>query len=87
MMSAGFTPDKVLIYDHTFRREPVDPIMAYPPDVLAIHEGFTSKLRHHMSAVVDVVWGAHVRQRMKKSHRLEELQLWGQYKGVSIFLE
>ncbi|KID95203.1 hypothetical protein MAJ_08837, partial [Metarhizium majus ARSEF 297] len=40
-----------------------------------------------MAAVVDVVRGAPVRERMKKTQRLEELQLWGQYQGVSIFLE
>ena len=87
IMSAGFTPDKILLFDHTFRREPVDGIAAYPPDVLAIHENFTSELRNHMAAVVDVVWGAVVRERMKKTLRLEELQLWGKYRDVSIFLE
>lgn len=87
IMSAGFTPDKVLIYDHTFRRDPMDGLEAYPPDVLEIHEGFTSELRNHMAAVVDIVWGAKVRDRMRKTHRLEELRLWGRYKGVSIFLE
>lgn len=87
IMSAGFTPERFLIYDHTFRRDPVDGIAAYPPDVLAIHENFTSEVRNHMAAAVDVVWGAVVRERMKKIHRLEELQLWGQYRDVSIFLE
>lgn len=80
IMSAGFTPDKVLLYDHTFRRERVDGIAAYPPEILNIHESFTSELRSNMAAVVDVVWGALVRERMKKTHRLEELQLWGHYK-------
>lgn len=87
IMSAGFTPDKVLIYDHTFRREPVDPLAVYPPDALKIHEDFTDMLRKNMSAVVDVVWGACVRNRMKKTHRLEEFPLWGQYQGTSVYLE
>lgn len=84
-MAAGFSPDKVLIYDHIFRREPMDGLTAYPPDVLDIHENFTSDLRSHMAAAVDVVWGAPIRETMKKTQRLEELQLWGQYQGVSIF--
>ncbi|KAJ3491076.1 hypothetical protein NLG97_g5666 [Lecanicillium saksenae] len=87
IMRAGFTPNKVLIYDHTFRREPVDLLAAYPPDVLKIHEDFTNELRRNMGAVVDVVWGAYVRKRMKKTHRLEEFPLWGRYDGISIFLE
>lgn len=40
-----------------------------------------------MAAVVDVVWGSHVRERMKRTCRLEELPLWGRYGGVSVFLE
>lgn len=87
LLQAGFTPDKVLIYDHTFRRDPVDPLTAYPPDILKIHEDFTYELRNNMSAVVDVVWGAPVRERMKRAMSLEEFKLWGQYEGVSIFLE
>lgn len=87
IMSAGFTSDKVLIFDHTFRRDPVDGMTAYPPDVLQVHESFTSKIRSHMAAVFEVVWGAPVRERMKKTHRFEEFQLWGRYSGVSIFLE
>ncbi|KEY73801.1 hypothetical protein S7711_10668 [Stachybotrys chartarum IBT 7711] len=87
IMSAGFTPDKVLIFDHTFRRDPVDGITAYPPDVLQVHESFTSETRSHMAAFVEVVWGAPVRERMKNTHRFEEFQLWGRYHGVSIFLE
>ncbi|KAK2592916.1 hypothetical protein QQS21_009384 [Conoideocrella luteorostrata] len=87
IMSAGFTPDRVLIYDHTFRREPVDGLTAYPPNLLDIHESFTSDLRRHMAAVVDIVWGAPVRERMKQTHRLEEFQLWGKYRSVSIFFE
>ncbi|EJP62564.1 uncharacterized protein BBA_08475 [Beauveria bassiana ARSEF 2860] len=87
ILAAGFTPDKVLIYDYTFRRDPVDPLMAYPPDILKIHQEFTAELRMKMAAVVDVVWGAPVRERMKTTLSLEELPLWGEYEAASIHLE
>ncbi|PQK09546.1 hypothetical protein BB8028_0001g16160 [Beauveria bassiana] len=87
ILAAGFTPDKVLIYDYTFHQAPINPLMAYPPNILKIHQRFTAELRMKMAAVVDVVWGAPVRERMKRTLSLEELPLWEEYEGASIHLE
>ncbi|KAL1860398.1 hypothetical protein VTK73DRAFT_7365 [Phialemonium thermophilum] len=87
IMRAGFTPDRCLIYDHLFRREALDGIRHYPPEILGIHEAFTRNLRKNMSAVVDVCWGKCVQKRMLQTVSLERLQLWGPYKDVTLWLE
>lgn len=87
VMDIGFTPKECLIYDHLLRREAVDGLRYYPKDILAIHESYTDQLRQHMGAIVDIVWGRCVRQRMLNTLRLEPLRLWGHYHEVTIWLE
>lgn len=87
IMLAGFTTDHCLIYDHLFRREAMDGLKYYPPEILQIHEKFVYGLRDHMRAVVDICWGKCVRDRMLRTHCPECLQLWGDYQEVSIWLE
>jgi hypothetical protein len=94
-MHNGFEKSKTLIFDHLARREnseEVDGIKDCPPEVLTCHEGYVEEIRRHMSATVEVVWGAPVRKSMKKFYDekncpLTELRLWGSYSGVSLFLE
>jgi hypothetical protein len=40
-----------------------------------------------MGAVVDVCWGKYVKERMLVTRWLEPLQLWGDFQGVTIWLE
>jgi hypothetical protein len=95
VMRNGFEKDKTLIFDHLARREKseeVDGIRDYPQEILDYHETYVDELRNNMSAPVEVVWGAPVRERMKKvyrekKNRLAELRLWGTYNGLSLFLE
>jgi len=95
VMRNGFEKDKTLIFDHLARREKseeVDGIRDYPQEILDYHETYVDELRSNMSAPVEVVWGAPVRERMKKVYRekknpLAELRLWGTYNGLSLFLE
>jgi hypothetical protein len=90
IMKNGFEIGKTLIFNHLARRgkpEEVDGIKAYAPDILKGHEDFVESVRKHMLAMVEVVWGAKVRRRMKMMYQsrgnpLEPLQLWGRYKEV-----
>lgn len=87
---AGFTSDNCLMFDHSARREDSRHCkILYPPDLWDIHEKFVFALRSHMTAVVEICWGANVRERMLKhlGGNLRILPLWGRYKGVDLYLE
>lgn len=94
-MQNGFEKNKTLIFDHFARREDseaVDGIRDYPPEILECYEKYVEERRGNMSATVEVIWGAPVRERMKTIYRergcpLEELRLWGSYEQSSLFLE
>jgi hypothetical protein len=72
VMRNGFKKDRTLIFDHLARREKseeVDGIRNYPQEILEYHEVYVDELRNNMSAPVEMVWGAPVRERMKKVYR------------------
>lgn len=75
LIDIGFSPDRCLLYDHLSRREALDGLQFYPADILHIHESFTSELRNRMSAIVDICWGACVRDRMQQIHNLTPFKL------------
>lgn len=75
VLDIGFSPEKCLLYDHLTRREAVDGLQFYPREILHIHESFTFNLRKHMTAIVDICWGACVRKRMLQTCRLTPLRL------------
>jgi len=78
------------MFDHSARREDSRHCkVLYPPDLWDIHEAFVFLLRYHMAAVVEVCWGANVRERMLSclQNDLRILPLWGRYRGVTLYLE
>jgi hypothetical protein len=78
------------MFDHSARREDSRHCrVLYPPDLWDIHEAFVMALRSHMTAVVEICWGANVRERMLKclQNNLRILPLWGHYKGITLYLE
>ena len=86
----GFSTDNCLMFDHSARREDSRHCrLLYPPDLWDIHEAFVMALRSHMTAVVEICWGANVRERMLKrlQNNLRILPLWGHYKGITLHLE
>ncbi|KAJ5953191.1 hypothetical protein N7454_000087 [Penicillium verhagenii] len=86
----GLSSDNCLMFDHSARREDSRHCRTlYPPDLWDIHEEFLFALRYHMAAVVEICWGANVRERMLRSlqNSIRILPLWGRYKGVSLYLE
>ena len=83
----GFSTENCLWYDHLFRREALDGLKHYPAEILKIHEIFSSNLRKHMSAVVEICWGSCVKKRMKQTLCLEPLRLWVEFEQVTIWLE
>jgi hypothetical protein len=95
VMHNGFTQGTTLIFDHLARREnseEVDGIRDYSPAILGCHEDFVEEIRANMQAAVEVVWGAAVRERMKKVYRekgnpLTEFWLWGSFEDVCLYLE
>ncbi|KZF25554.1 hypothetical protein L228DRAFT_266020 [Xylona heveae TC161] len=87
LLESGFTKNNSLIYDHLSRREVLDGISKYPKAILDCHEGFLKMLRSEMTAKVEVVWGRYVRLRALETLKLERLQLWGDYKDITIYLE
>ena len=85
VMQNGFTKDKTLLSDHLARRknsEEVDGIKDYSENILGCHEEYVNEVRTNMSATVEVVWGAPVRNKMikvykPKKNELQPFQLWG----------
>ncbi|KAJ5785063.1 uncharacterized protein N7503_010275 [Penicillium pulvis] len=86
---AGFsTRNNCLLFDHLARRDISRHCKEiYPEDLFDIHEEFTFALRAAMKAKVEICWGANVRQRMLKKLDLEPLRLWGDFTGLTLYLE
>ncbi|GAQ09335.1 hypothetical protein ALT_6656 [Aspergillus lentulus] len=86
----GFTSENCFMFDHSARREDSRHCkILYPPDLWEIHDRFVFILRSHMKAVVEICWGANVRERMLRhlQKNLRILPLWGRYQGVDLYLE
>lgn len=85
---AGFTADKCFIFDQICRRDRTDDCLYYyTEEIRKIHEEFVLNIRRNMSAVVEICWGVNVRNRMKKLVDFSQLNLWGSYEGVELYLE
>ncbi|KAJ5166899.1 uncharacterized protein N7482_005680 [Penicillium canariense] len=86
----GLSAGNCLIFDHSARREDSRHCkMLYPPDLWDIHEAFVFALRSNIEAVVEICWGANVRERMLRrlQNNMCTLPLWGRYEGVTLYLE
>ena len=77
------------LFDHCSRREVVDPFLQYTKDILACHEGYLSQIRNNMHAPVEIVYGIPTWERTQYllQDKLEALDLWGTYEGITIYLE
>lgn len=85
---AGFSSKNCLFLDHICRRDRTDDVLLfYNADVLQIHEDFVLSIRKAMAAKVEICWGRHVRERMKKLLNLQPLRLWGKFEDVELYLE
>lgn len=87
-MANGYNGNGIL-FDHCSRREVVDPFVYYTKDILACHEGYMSQIRNHMHAPVEIVYGIPTWERTQHllKNKLEALDLWGSYEGITIYLE
>jgi hypothetical protein len=85
---AGFSSQNCFIFDHICRRDRTeDVLLFYNDEILGIHEDFMLSLRRQMGAKVEICWGRHVRERMKKLVNLVPFKLWGQFQDVELYLE
>ena len=85
---AGFSSENCFIFDHICRRERTeDVLLFYEEKIYGVHEDFTLSLRKNMGAKIEICWGRHVRERMKKLVNLVPLKLWGQFRDVELHLE
>ncbi|KAL3465027.1 hypothetical protein BJX64DRAFT_285894 [Aspergillus heterothallicus] len=88
LYQVGFSSKHCLIFDHVSRRDDTASYLAfYPEKIREIHEEFTFNIRSKMGAVVEICWGLHVKKRMLQCVKLVPLPLWGEYRGVTLFLE
>lgn len=87
-MANGYNGNGIL-FDHCSRREVVDPFVYYTKDILACHEGYMSQIRNHMHAPVEIIYGIPTWERTQHllKNKLEALDLWGSYEGITIYLE
>ncbi|KAJ5566734.1 uncharacterized protein N7459_010116 [Penicillium hispanicum] len=84
----GFSSDNCFIFDHICRRDRTeDVLLFYNEKIYGIHEDFMLSLRRNMGAKIEICWGRHVRERMKKLVNLVPLRLWGQLQDVELHLE
>lgn len=85
---AGFSSKNCLFLDHVCRRDRTDDVLLfYNADILQVHEDFVLSVRKAMAAKVEICWGRHVRERMKKLLNLQPLRLWGKFRDVELYLE
>ncbi|KAL2823194.1 hypothetical protein BDW59DRAFT_173676 [Aspergillus cavernicola] len=85
---AGFSSRNCLFFDHICRRNRTDDVLLfYNHDILQVHEEFMLSIRKTMAAKVEICWGKHVRERMKRLLTLTPLKLWGQFRDIELFLE
>jgi hypothetical protein len=85
---AGFSSQNCFIFDHICRRDRTeDVLLFYNDEILGIHEDFMLSLRRQMGAKVEICWGRHVRERMKKLVNLVPFKLWGRFQDVELYLE
>lgn len=85
---AGFSSQNCFIFDHICRRDRTeDVLLFYTDEMLEIHEDFMLSLRRQMGAKVEICWGRHVRERMKKLVNLVPFKLWGRFQDVELYLE
>jgi hypothetical protein len=92
LQSMGLNPENALFFDHLSRREAHRfgakcGIKRYPKDVLAVHEAFMLSVRKKAAAAVEICFGKPVYDRMKSLFKLEPFPLWGEYQGVTLWLE
>jgi len=78
-----------ILFDHCSRREVVDPFVYYTKDILACHEGYLTQIRNNMHAPVEIVYGIPTWERTQHllQDKLQTLDLWGTYEGITIYLE
>ncbi|KAI9376773.1 hypothetical protein BJX61DRAFT_530602 [Aspergillus egyptiacus] len=85
---AGFSSRNCFFFDHICRRDRTDDVLLfYTEDIIRVHEVFVLSIRKAMAAKVEICWGKHVRERMKRLLKLTSLKLWGEFKDVELFLE
>lgn len=85
---AGFSSKNCLLFDDICRRDRTEDVEAfYNENLIRTHREFTFSVRKAMSAKVEVCFGKRVSERMKAYLNLVSLKLWGEYKGVELFLE
>ncbi|GIJ98094.1 hypothetical protein Aspvir_000207 [Aspergillus viridinutans] len=85
---AGFSSQNCFIFDHICRRDRTEDVLLFYNDkILGIHEDFMLSLRRQMGAKVEICWGRHVRERMKKLVNLVPFKLWGRFQDVELYLE
>ena len=87
VMANAFNRNGIL-FDHCSRREVVDSFVYYTKDILACHEGHLSQIRNNMQASVEIVYGIPTWERQYLlQNKLQALDLWGPYEGITIYLE
>ncbi|KAJ9360329.1 hypothetical protein DTO027B9_1313 [Paecilomyces variotii] len=85
---AGFSSQNCFIFDHICRRDRTEDVLLFYNDkILGIHEDFMLSLRRQMGAKIEICWGRHVRERMKKLVNLVPFKLWGRFQDVELYLE
>ena len=88
VMANAFNRNGIL-FDHCSRREVVDSFVYYTKDILACHEGYLSQIRNNMHASVEIIYGIPTWERTQYllQDKLQALDLWGPYEGITICLE
>ena len=78
-----------ILFDHCSRREVVDPFVYYTKDILACHERYLSQIRNNMHTPVEIFYGIPTLERTQclLQDKLQALDLWGTYEGITIYLE
>jgi hypothetical protein len=75
VLDIGFSPDQHIFYDYLSRHKALNGLQFYPIEILRIHESFTTELRKHISAIIDIYRGTCVRERTIKICNLTPLKL------------
>lgn len=84
----GLSSAHCFIFDHICRRDRTDDCLYfYTEDMRQNHRDFVRKIRQHMFAAVEICFGEHVFNELRRTARLVRFPLWGTFKPVRLWLE